>query len=880
MDSKFTVMAADALKLAKKTARSLKLNYVGTEHILMGLILEDGSVASRILIDNGIDEGRMMEMIRDLIVPDSSVRTLDKDGFSPRAEKVLEEAHRMAERFRADKTGTEHILLALIKEGENVAVRLISTLNVPAHKIYAETLAAMGEDPNLVKEDLGRKGVAQKGGKKGSILAQYSRDMTALALEDKLDPVIGREREIKRVIQILSRRTKNNPCLIGEPGVGKTAVVEGLAQRIATGNVPLTVQNKRLVTLDLSGMIAGSKYRGEFEERIKKVIKEVADDGNIILFVDEMHTLIGAGGAEGAIDASNILKPSLARGEIQMIGATTITEYRKYVEKDAALERRFQPVNVDEPDKEEATEILKGIVSKYEEHHKVTITPEALKAAVELSERYINDRNLPDKAIDLIDEAASAVRLRTMGVSSKVKEIDDDIKKLDLEIEKALKDSDFVLAGELNKRQKALMTKLSRVKAAERRKELSSGFIVNENDIAEVVAEWTRIPVKKIAEKESEKLLKLESVLHKRVIGQEDAVKAVSKAIRRGRVGLQDPNRPIGSFLFLGPTGVGKTELSKALAEAMFGDENALIRVDMSEYMEGHSVSKMIGSPPGYVGYDEGGQLSEKVRRHPYSVILFDEIEKAHPDIFNVLLQVLDDGHITDAKGRKVSFKNTILIMTSNVGAQRIVDPKKLGFGAGDDAKRDYEDMKSGVMEEVKKLFKPEFINRIDEIMVFHTLTEKEMMDIVTLLSSNLAKRCKAQMDINLTISPAVKKFLVAKYSDAKMGARPLKRAIQSTIEDAMAEELLKGNIRAGDDVTVGLKDQKIVFTTADGKKTSVKKVSVKTTKPSKASKTKSAVTTKKPAKATAKKAAAAKKTVSKKPAAKKTTNSSKNKKK
>ncbi|MBR4669143.1 MAG: ATP-dependent Clp protease ATP-binding subunit [Butyrivibrio sp.] len=847
MDSKFTVMALDALKLAKKTARSLKLNYVGTEHILMGLILEDGSVASRILIDNGIDENRMMDMIRDLIVPDSSVRTLDKDGFSPRAEKVLEEAHRMAERFHADKTGTEHILLALIKEGENVAVRLISTLNVPAHKIYAETLAAMGEDPNIVKEDLGRKN-NPKAGKKASILAQYSRDMTALALEDKLDPVIGREREIKRVIQILSRRTKNNPCLIGEPGVGKTAVVEGLAQRIATGNVPLTVQNKRLVTLDLSGMIAGSKYRGEFEERIKKVIKEVAEDGNIILFVDEMHTLIGAGGAEGAIDASNILKPSLARGEIQMIGATTITEYRKYVEKDAALERRFQPVNVDEPDKEEATKILEGIVSKYEEHHKVTITPEAIKAAVELSERYINDRNLPDKAIDLIDEAASAVRLRTMGVSSKVKEIDDQIKNLDLEIENALKNSDFVLAGELNKRQKALITKLSRVKAAERRKELSSGFIVNENDIAEVVAEWTRIPVKKIAEKESEKLLKLESVLHKRVIGQEDAVKAVSKAIRRGRVGLQDPNRPIGSFLFLGPTGVGKTELSKALAEAMFGDENALIRVDMSEYMEGHSVSKMIGSPPGYVGYDEGGQLSEKVRRHPYSVILFDEIEKAHPDIFNVLLQVLDDGHITDAKGRKVSFKNTILIMTSNVGAQRIVDPKKLGFGAGDDAKKDYEDMKSGVMEEVKKLFKPEFINRIDEIMVFHTLTEKEMMDIVTLLSSNFAKRCKAQMDINLTISPAVKKFLVEKHSDAKMGARPLKRAIQSTIEDAMAEELLKGNIKAGEDVTVGLKDKKIVFTAADGKKTSVKKVSVKTTKPKKASKTKSAVTTKKPA--------------------------------
>ncbi|SCY64053.1 ATP-dependent Clp protease ATP-binding subunit [Butyrivibrio sp. INlla14] len=847
MDSQFTVMAADALKLAKRTARSLKLNYVGTEHILMGLILEDGSVASRILIDNGIDENRMMDMIRDLIVPDSSVRTLDKDGFSPRAEKVLEEAHRMAERFHADKTGTEHILLALIKEGENVAVRLISTLNVPAQKIYAETLAAMGEDPNLVKEDLGRK-AAPKAGKKASILAQYSRDMTALALENKLDPVIGREREIKRVIQILSRRTKNNPCLIGEPGVGKTAVVEGLAQRIAAGDVPLTVQNKRLVTLDLSGMIAGSKYRGEFEERIKKVIKEVSEDGNIILFVDEMHTLIGAGGAEGAIDASNILKPSLARGEIQMIGATTITEYRKYVEKDAALERRFQPVNVDEPTKEEATEILKGIVGKYEEHHKVTITPEAIKAAVDLSERYINDRNLPDKAIDLIDEAASAVRLRTMGVSPKVKEIEDKIRNLDIEIEDALKNSDFDKAGQLNKEQNSLLSKLGRAKNAEKKKEQSQGFIVNENDIAEVVAEWTRIPVKKIAEKETEKLLKLESVLHKRVIGQEDAVKAVSKAIRRGRVGLQDPNRPIGSFLFLGPTGVGKTELSKALAEAMFGDENALIRVDMSEYMEGHSVSKMIGSPPGYVGFDDGGQLSEKVRRHPYSVILFDEIEKAHPDIFNVLLQVLDDGHITDSKGRKVSFKNTILIMTSNVGAQKIVDPKKLGFGAGQDAKKDYEDMKSGVMEEVKKLFKPEFINRIDEIMVFHTLTEKEMMDIVTLLSQNLAKRCKTQMGIDLTITPAVKKFLVTKYSDAKMGARPLKRAIQSTIEDAMAEELLRGNIKANSDVTVSLKDEKIVFTTGEGR-TSVKKANVKTTKTTRKVKSKAAITTKKPAK-------------------------------
>ena len=810
MSSQYTDKAADALKLAKRTARQLKLNYVGTEHILMGLIKEDNCVASRILRDNGIDENRLLDMIKDLIVPDSGVSTLDKDGFSPRAEKVLEEADKMADRFHADKTGTEHILLSIIREGENVAVRLLSTMGAPLQKIYAETLAAMGEDPNLVKEDLGRR---NGGKKKNSMLAQYSRDLTALAADRKLDPVIGRNVEIKRVIQILSRRTKNNPCLIGEPGVGKTAVVEGLAQRIAAGDVPFTVKDKRLLTLDLSGMIAGSKYRGEFEERIKKVIAEVAEDGNIILFVDEMHTLIGAGGAEGAIDASNILKPSLARGEIQMIGATTITEYRKYVEKDAALERRFQPVTVEEPTTDETKDILNGIVHKYEEHHHVTITPEAINAAVELSARYINDRNLPDKAIDLIDEASSAVRLREMSGPSKSKEMEDQIRALDDQVEEALRREDFAAASDYNKQQTALIKKYNRMKAAANRKEKSASIIVTDNDIAEVVAEWTKIPVKKIAEKESDKLLKLESVLHKRVIGQEDAVTAVSKAIRRGRVGLQDPNRPIGSFLFLGPTGVGKTELSKALAEAMFGSEDALIRVDMSEYMEGHSVSKMIGSPPGYVGYDEGGQLSEKVRRHPYSVILFDEVEKAHPDIFNVLLQVLDDGHITDAKGRKVSFKNTILIMTSNAGAQHIIEPKKLGFGAGADAKKDYEDMKSGVMEEVKRLFKPEFINRIDEIMVFHPLTEKEMMEIVTLLSANLTKRCKTQLEIDLKITPAVKQFLVKKYADAKMGARPLKRAIQSVIEDAMAEELLKGNIKRGQEVTIGLKDEKIVFT-------------------------------------------------------------------
>ncbi|WP_022763043.1 ATP-dependent Clp protease ATP-binding subunit [Butyrivibrio sp. AD3002] len=851
MNKEYTEKAQEALKLARKTARTLKLNYVGTEHLLIGLIKTGGCVASRILIDNGINEDKMMDIIRDLIVEGGNLTLLDKEGFSPRAENVLEEAERQADRFHADRIGTEHILLALIKEGENVAVRLIGTMNVSIQKIYAETLAAMGEDANLVKEDLGRKNNSKK---KASTLEQYSRDLTALAADNKLDPIIGRNNEIQRVIQILSRRTKNNPCLIGEPGVGKTAVVEGLAQRIVAGDVPFTVQNKRLLTLDLSGMIAGSKYRGEFEERIKRVIREVIDDGNIILFVDEMHTLIGAGGAEGAIDASNILKPSLARGEIQMIGATTITEYRKYVEKDAALERRFQPVNVEEPDRDESLAILNGIVGKYEEHHHVKITPEAIQAAVDLSSRYINDRNLPDKAIDLIDEASSAVRLRLTGAPSGIREMEQQIREMDSEVENLLAKEDFAGAGEVHRKQEALIKKYNRKKNAENKREKNSDYIVTENDIAEVVAMWTKIPVKKIAEKESERLLKLEKILHERVIGQEDAVVAVSKAIRRGRVGLQDPNRPIGSFLFLGPTGVGKTELSKALAEAMFGDENALIRVDMSEYMEGHSVSKMIGSPPGYVGYDEGGQLSEKVRRHPYSVILFDEIEKAHPDIFNVLLQVLDDGHITDAKGRKVSFKNTILIMTSNVGAQRIVEPKRLGFDTASDEKKDYENMKSGVMEEVKRLFKPEFINRIDEIMVFHPLNEKEMMEIVTLLSKNLSKRCKDQLGIDLVMSQSVKQFLVKKYSDAKMGARPLKRAIQSVIEDAMAEELLKGKIKRDSKVTIGLKDEKVVFTQKDAEKPAAKKAAAKKTPAKKA-----------PAKKTTARKTPAKKAVSKK---------------
>ena len=810
MQSQFTDKAQNALAQASRCARSLKQGYIGTEHILVGLLKEDTGVAAKVLADNGVETGQVMDMIRDLIAFENGVAVKDREGYSPRAARILEEAHHQAARFGQKQTGTEHLLLALIKEGENVAVRLLNTLGANVQKIYVDTLIAIGQDGNLYKEDLGKKGDRKA---KQSTLEQYSRDLTALAREGKLDPVVGRNEEIRRVIQILSRRTKNNPCLVGEPGVGKTAVVEGLAARIVAGDVPFTVQNERVLTLDLSGMVAGSKYRGEFEERIKKVLKEVTEDGNIILFLDELHTIIGAGGAEGAIDASNIMKPSLARGEIQLIGATTIAEYRKYIEKDAALERRFQPVTVEEPTEEEAVRILEGIKGKYEAHHHVTITPEAVEAAVRLSSRYINDRNLPDKAIDLIDEAAVSARLHAMDAPDKAKEISDKIRELDWEMEKAIRVEAFAQMAEIKKKQDALVKKQERLLKKREKREEENTLSIGENEIAEVVAQWTKIPVQKLAEKESERLLKLEKTLHKRVIGQEEAVTAVAKAIRRGRVGLKDPNRPIGSFLFLGPTGVGKTELSKALAEAMFGSEDAMIRVDMSEYMEGHSVSKMIGSPPGYVGFEEGGQLSEKVRRNPYSVVLFDEIEKAHPDVFNVLLQVLDDGHITDSKGRKVSFKNTVLIMTSNAGAQRIVDPKNLGFATEKSETKDYEKMKSNVMEEVKRSFKPEFINRIDDIIVFHQLNNENMKEIVNLLASNLYKRCEDQLGIHLTITAALKEHLVKKYADNKMGARPLKRAIQSVVEDALAEEILLKKVVPGDKVSAGFKNGKVVFT-------------------------------------------------------------------
>ena len=806
----FTKNADEVLKYASKISKKLKIGYIGTEHILAGMLSEGQGVAGKVLNDNGVTLDKVSDMIQELIVPENGVIVKDKDGFSPRARDLIDNAYAQAERFGAKEVGTEHLLLAMLLIGDNVAVRLLNTIGVSIHKVYLDTIIAMGEDPSIVKQEIQKRVQATNG--KTDTLNQYSRDLTALAKEGALDPVIGREAEIMRVVEILSRRTKNNPCLIGEPGVGKTAVVEGLANKIAKGDVPYTVAGKRLLTLDLSGMVAGSKYRGEFEERIKKVIKEVIAAGNIILFIDEMHTIIGAGGAEGAIDASNILKPSLARGELQLIGATTISEYHKYVEKDPALERRFQQVHVEEPTKEEALGILKGIAHKYEEHHRVNITDEALVACVELSERYINDRNLPDKAIDLMDEASAAVRLRTPLKNEKLLEAKKEYEVICKGLEDALREGDIALASEYKKQQEKQAKKVDRLEKKFTESFENSNLQVTENDIANVVALWTKVPVEKLNEKESERLLKLEKVLHERVIGQEEAVNAVARAVRRGRVGLQDPNRPIGSFLFLGPTGVGKTELSKALAAAVFGSEQALIRVDMSEYMEGHSVSKMIGSPPGYVGFDEGGQLSEKIRKNPYSVVLFDEIEKAHPDVFNVLLQVLDDGHITDSKGRKVSFKNTILIMTSNAGAQRIVAPKNLGFVQDTSSKADYAKMKQGVLEDVKSIFKPEFINRIDEMIVFKPLEKEEMLKITSLQCKNIAKRAYERMGITLTFSNSFKAHIVDKYADYKMGARPIKRALQTVLEDALAEDILNGSIKPGDSKKVNYKKEKVIF--------------------------------------------------------------------
>lgn len=813
MQKPYTKKAEKVLEIAKKASRSMHHSYIGTEHLLIGLLGEGSGAAAKVLSSAGVDEERILELIENLIAPSGNVIVADAGGYSPRTLRVLENAAKEAECFKNEKVGTEHLLIALIKEADCAAVRLLNTLGVNLQRLYVETLTAMGEDVSLHKDEFQNGKLAKKKNLEATpTLNQYSRDLTQLAKEGGLDPVIGREEEMQRVIQILSRRSKNNPCLIGEPGVGKTAVVEGLAQNIVSGMVPDSVLNKRVVTLDLSGMVAGSKYRGEFEERIKKVLAEVKKAGNILLFIDELHTIIGAGGAEGAIDASNILKPSLARGEIQLIGATTIEEYRKYIEKDAALERRFQPVTVEEPDEEQAMAILTGLRPQYEAHHHVKITDEGIRAAVQMSERYINDRNLPDKAIDLMDEAASRVRLGSFKTPKQMKETEQRIRELDIILEEAVRGLRLGDAKAAREEKEELLKRHAKQikkyhKDAEKKEPL-----VNENEIAEVVSSWTKIPVKKLTADESAKLAKLEKTLHKRVIGQEEAVSAVAKAVRRGRVGLKDPNRPIGSFLFLGPTGVGKTEISKALAEAVFGNEQAMIRVDMSEYMEKHSVSKMVGSPPGYVGYDEGGQLSEKVRRNPYSVVLFDEIEKAHPDVFNILLQVLDDGHITDAQGRKVDFKNTIIIMTSNAGAQSIVSPKHLGFGSQDDEKQNYEYMKQGVMEEVRRIFKPEFLNRIDETIVFHALTKEDMKQIVTLLAKTLVERCRTQMEIELHIRDSVKAYIVETAYDPKYGARPLRRMIQSKIEDALAEEILAGRIKRGGRVEVGLKKKEIVF--------------------------------------------------------------------
>ncbi len=818
MQSRYTKKAQEALNHAAETAAMLGHAYIGSEHLLLGLVQAEDSLASTILLNNDVTDEKITNLVYQLIAPDSAVSVKEPTGYTPRVRKILEDAAKEAIRFHSELIGTEHLLIAIIKESESVASRLLTTMGVSIKKIYVDICVAMGEDANAYREDFQNGRPRNKDNKSTQTLDQYSRDLTELAREGKLDPVIGRNEEIQRVIQILSRRTKNNPCLIGEPGVGKTAIAEGLAARIIEGNVPDDLKNKRLLTLDLSGMVAGSKYRGEFEERIKRVIAEVRQAGNILLFLDELHTIIGAGGAEGAIDASNILKPSLARGEIQLLGATTMEEYRKHIEKDAALERRFQPVKVEEPSEKEAVEILKGLRAKYEEHHHVTITDEALEAAVKLAKRYINDRFLPDKAIDLVDEASSKARLNGYTVPESIKKIENELQELEEEKENAIQSEAFEEAGEIKKKQKRKKAKLEKLQAQWDEERKHTGIVVTEEEIAEVVSIWTKIPLQKIAQAETEKLLKLEETLHSRVIGQDEAVTAIAKAIRRGRVGLKDPNRPIGSFLFLGPTGVGKTELSKALAEAMFGTENALIRVDMSEFMEKHTVSKMIGSPPGYVGYDEGGQLSEKVRRNPYSVILFDEVEKAHPDVFNVLLQVLDDGHITDSTGRVVDFKNTVIIMTSNAGAENIVAPKTLGFAAVTDAKQNHENMKNKVMEEVQRIFKPEFINRIDEITVFHMLNKEQIGSIVDIMIRNVNKRTLEQMKISIELDEAAKKYIVDKGYDEKYGARPLRRTIQTELEDKVAEKILEGVITTGSRVAVSVTEGQLTFTKKRGK--------------------------------------------------------------
>ena len=804
----YTEQANDVLRIAKNIAKELDHPYVGTEHLLLGLRKVYTGVAGQVLAISGVDEEKILKVVDELVSPVGSVALAHNPEISPRLAYILEESKAEALRFQSNQIGTEHMLLSLLHETDCVATRILLTLNISLQKLYQDILSVLGVDPKEYQEEL----LQESGKKKEGVAQQYGTDLTAQAKEGKLDPVIGREEEIGRLMQVLSRRTKNNPCLVGEPGVGKTAVIEGLAAKIASGIVPEGMKDKRILTMDLAGMIAGSKYRGEFEERMKKLIHEVKAAGNIILFLDEVHTIIGAGGAEGAIDASNILKPSLARGEIQLIGATTIVEYRKYIEKDAALERRFQPITVEEPTQEHCLNILKGLRARYEAHHHVQIEEEALEAAVKLSSRYINDRFLPDKAIDVLDEACSKVSLRGFRVPDGIFALEESVTELSKEIEEEICQGNMTEASLLRKERDEAAKKLEQIKKRFHKRNEDRTVAVTEEDIAGVVSQWTKIPVQKLAESESARLNKLEQTLHKRVVGQEEAVSAVAKAIKRGRVGLKDPKRPIGSFLFLGPTGVGKTELSKALAEALFGNEDAMIRVDMSEYMEKHSVAKMIGSPPGYVGHDDGGQLSEQVRRHPYSVILFDEIEKAHPDVFNILLQVLDDGHITDSQGRKVDFRNTVIIMTSNAGAQAIIDPKKLGFNAKEDAAGDYKRMKSNVMNEIKLIFRPEFLNRIDEILVFHPLDKEQMRKIVSMMCRELARRTKDQLGIKLDIRDSVKSHIVETGTDKKYGARPLRRAVQNQLEDKLAEALLSGEITRDSEVAVGMSKKEIKF--------------------------------------------------------------------
>ncbi len=813
MEREYSKNALLAISKAKRLAKSIGVGYVGTEHILLAILHNKSSVASKVLIENGVTFDKCSTIISQVVSFDGKVSVIDKGGFTPKAKEVLELSKEISASMNAKNVGTEHFVFAIIRDGDNLALRMIDTIGANLLILYSDLLKAIGEDVNNYRELFEsifpkKSTIARKNA--GSFVDKYSKDLTAMASAGKLDPVIGREVEIQRVIQTLSRRTKNNPCLVGEPGVGKTAIVEGLARRIVEGSVPETIRDKRLLTLDLSAMVAGSKYRGEFEDRIKRVIAEIIECGNIILFVDELHTLIGAGGSEGSLDASNILKPSLSRGEVQIIGATTYDEYRKYIEKDAALERRFQPLNVEPPSENEAIEILKGIRNAYETHHGVEILDEAIEACVKLSDRYLNDRFLPDKAIDLMDEASSKVRIREISGTIDMDDFRIKLDELEVKKENALCDNDLEIYKRLNE-EKAELEKVFNRKLRNYEKQLKNKCIVTADDISNVVAEWTKIPIKKITEGENSRLKRMESTLKKRIIGQDEAVSSVSRAIKRGRVGLKEKNRPIGSFLFLGPTGVGKTELSKALTDVLFGTENALIRVDMSEYMEKHSVSKMIGSPPGYVGFDDGGQLTEKIRRNPYSVVLFDEIEKAHPDVFNVLLQVLDEGNVTDSNGRKVSFKNCVIIMTSNAGASRIVEPKHLGFVTENDENADHTKMKTGVMEEVKKLFKPEFINRIDEIIVFRALNNEDMKRIVDLQIKALIDRATEDAGIELKVADSVKKHIVEKASDKKYGARPLRRAIQTMVEDKIAEAIISGNVKTGDSVKVYMNKNEII---------------------------------------------------------------------